>query len=112
MPWSGPRLLELLLHEVSRYPGVVLLCCASHESYDTVVHSLAPQLLAAMRSVVAFPLPDAATRARLWAALLPEQPEEAQGGVTRGSTARSWRPRATASAPRPSPTASSRRAYK
>ena len=37
-----------------------------------VVHTIAPTLLAAMRSVLDFALPDAATRERLWRALLPE----------------------------------------
>ena len=66
------RLLELLLHEMSRYPGVVVLCCSSYDAYDAVVHTIAPTLLAAMRSVLDFALPDAATRERLWRALLPE----------------------------------------
>ena len=30
------RLLELLLHEMSRYPGVVVLCCSSYDAYDAV----------------------------------------------------------------------------
>ena len=66
------RLLELLLHEMSRYPGVVILCCSSYDAYDAVVHTIAPTLLAAMRSVLAFALPDQPTRERLWRSLLPE----------------------------------------
>jgi hypothetical protein len=36
------------------------------------VHTIAPTLLAAMRSILDFALPDASTRERLWRALLPE----------------------------------------
>lgn len=68
---AEPKLLELLLHETARYPGVVLLCCSSYDKYDAVVHALAPTLLAAMRAVVQFELPDEATRGRLWRMLLP-----------------------------------------
>ena len=46
------RLLELLLHEMSRYPGVVILCCSSYDAYDAVVHTIAPTLLAAMRRLL------------------------------------------------------------
>ena len=36
-PYLGQaRLLELLLHEMSRYPGVVVLCCSSYDAYDAV----------------------------------------------------------------------------
>ena len=64
-------MLELLLHEMARYPGVVVLCASSYERYEAVVHSIAPTLLAAMRTVVEFTLPDAPTRERLWRTLLP-----------------------------------------
>ena len=51
------RLLELLLHEMSRYPGVVILCCSSYDAYDAVVHTIAPTLLAAMRRLTPSPIP-------------------------------------------------------
>ena len=68
---GGAKLLELLLHEMARYPGVVVLCASSYDRYDAVVHAIAPTLLAAMRTVVEFTLPDAPTRERLWRTLLP-----------------------------------------
>ena len=50
-------MLELLLHEMSRYPGVVILCCSSYDAYDAVVHTIAPTLLAAMRRLTPCPYP-------------------------------------------------------
>ena len=68
---ADERALQLLLHEMERYPGVVLLCVDAAEPLDAVVHAVHPGLLAAMKAVIPFRLPDAKARAQLWKALVP-----------------------------------------
>jgi hypothetical protein len=65
------RGLQLLLHELERYPGVVVLCCCAAEPLDSIVHTVHPALLRAMKAVVEFKLPDGKVRERLWRALVP-----------------------------------------
>ena len=65
------RALQLLTFEMSRYPGVTLLCCQASIDFDAAVHMLQPDLLRATKAVVQFSLPDAQTRAALWRRLVP-----------------------------------------
>jgi len=65
------RTLKVLLFEMRRFHGVVLLSVAAYKPYDSVVHSLSPLLLAATKMVLEFTLPDRHGRARLWERLLP-----------------------------------------
>lgn len=51
--------------------AVVVLCCCAEQPLDSVVHTVHPALLRAMKAVVEFKLPDGKVRERLWRALVP-----------------------------------------
>lgn len=65
--------LQLLLHETERYPGIVCFCCDAVEPLDSVVHTVHPALLRAIKQVVSFRLPDVHTREKLWRSFVPGQ---------------------------------------
>ena len=67
------RALQLLLFEMERYPGVVILCVAAAVQFEAVAHQVHPGILGAMKAVIPFKLPDVRTRVQLWTALLPPE---------------------------------------
>ena len=46
------RALSLLLSEMERYPGIVVLCCEAHASFETTVHTIQPELLRALKAII------------------------------------------------------------
>lgn len=65
------RLLNLVVREMSRFPGIVILMVDASESLDVFVSRLEKGLLDGLKFTVAFDVPDLNARELLWKKLIP-----------------------------------------
>ena len=76
---SDPRTLEMLLYEMARFPGCVILTLVSTKGLDLVLHHFAPALLKQLKFLVDFPLAREDERELLWRRLIPPKAPLSRG---------------------------------